>query len=203
MILTLPLISNSSFFPSIWKPFKCTNLNCYRTQPYVLQFIFRFLTKSKNLTKFSTCFIFIFWSPNQKSTLNGKFFLSFVIDNWFDLRTRLRAFVCFPNYQRNVYFSRTDSSLCIFSFVVGSNFCLLHSSKGMTFPIQSYLALSPHYAILLHSLFMWWTISSVVFFRKSFTILSCIIYFCFNTIDLYGIVLYWEEIHVISWGFQY
>ena len=51
--------------------------------------------------------------------------------------------------------SKTDSNLCIYHFIVWSNFNFLYNSQWITFPTQSCLVLYYLSAILLHSLIMW------------------------------------------------
>ena len=59
-----------------------------------------------------------------------------------------------------VSFSRTDSGFYIYHLFVWSNLNFLHNSHWITIPTQACLVLCSFWANLLHSIIMWWIISS-------------------------------------------
>ena len=76
-----------------------------------------------------------------------------------------------------VAFSWIDSGLCIYHFVVWSNFTLLHNSSGSPFPPQSCLVLYYFCGNWLHLFFMWLIASSL----SPYLIIIIIIYSVFHT----------------------
>ena len=78
------------------------------------------------------------------------------------------------------WFSWVDSTLCIYQYVVQSNFNFLHNSQWITFPTQSCLVLNS---------FMRLTLSSLSPHEQR---LLFVINFCINIIGLYG--NFFEEI---------
>ena len=102
-----------------------------------------------------------------------------------------------------VSISKTDSGLGIYHLSVWSNIDLLHNSKSITFPTQSYLVLCTVYARLLYSLIMWLTLFIFVRHNQDFAILLQIINFCFDVISsfMHYFVLLLKEIQFLSWGF--
>ena len=90
-------------------------------------------------------------------------FFFLLINTRSGILTGIRWSVCISKSQRRfcVLFSKTNSGLCIYHFLVRSNFNLLHNSQWMTFHILLCLVLYWFYARLLHSLIMGLTISSL------------------------------------------
>ena len=119
---------------------------------------FSSLTRSKYLSLFS----FLWFARLTKSTIWQVliFFLLFI--SRFGLLARIKWSFCISKSQRIlcIWFSRTDSGLCIYYLVVWLNFNFLHNSQWITFPTQSCLVLYSFCAGLLHSL-MWVFVSSL------------------------------------------
>ena len=81
---------------------------------------------------------------------------------------------------------RTDSSLCIYPWLVWSDFNFLHNSQWITVPTLSCLVLYPLCACLLPLLFIWLNVLSL----SPLVVLLRIIDFSFNIIGPYGVVLW-------------
>ena len=84
-------------------------------------------------------------------------------DNKIDNFAKIRWFVYMlkSHWSLSVSFFSTDAGLCIYHFLVWSNFSFLHISQWITLLTQSCLVLYPFCANLLHSLIMWLIVSSL------------------------------------------
>ena len=102
---------------------------------------------------------------------------------------KIRWSICISKSQWSLWvsFSRTDFELCIYHLFVWTNFNFLHNSLWINFPIESYLVLYSLCTNLVHSLIIWLIVLSITT-KPTFTIL-CLVYFCFNIVGPYGIVL--------------
>ena len=102
-------------------------------------------------------------SLNSKvdSFANPFFFFLIIIRS--GLLVEVRGSVCMPKSNRSlcVPFSNTDTGLCIYHLFVWSNLNFLHISQWITLLTQSCLILYSFCANLLHSLIMWFMISSL------------------------------------------
>ena len=160
-----------------------TNYNWYDFHPHVPQF-FSSLVRSKYLSFFSISFSFTLWfAGTSKSTIWQVLFFM-LINTRSGLLAVIKWSVCISK-SRGFYespFSRTDSGLCVYHLVAWGKFNFLHNCQCVTFPIQSCRVLYSLCANLLHSLTIWLTVSTLA-------VLLCPIYFCFDIVCSYGIVL--------------
>ena len=69
-------------------------------------------------------------------------------------------------------FSWTDSGLCIYDLSAWSNFYLSHNFQWITYPTLSCLVLCPFCTSLLHSLMVWWTVSSLSLHSLNFLFIN-------------------------------
>ena len=125
---------------------------------------FSSLAKSKYLLIFSLSFIFTQWSVGTVKSTKRQVLLYFFksICSFIFLSINFRPVlltgigrsICISKSQRILYisFSRADSSFYIHHLVIWYNFNLLHNSKWITFPTQSYLILYIFCVSLLHLL---------------------------------------------------
>ena len=131
---------------------------------------FNFLARSMYLSFFSYSFSFILWSAGtEKMTiLQVLFFLLIIIRS--GLLAEIRWSVCMSKSHRSlcVSFSRTGSGLCIYHLFVWSNLNFLPISQWITLSTQSCLVLYSFCANLLHSLIMWFMVSSICYFVASY-----------------------------------
>ena len=95
-----------------------------------------------------------------------------------------------------VSFSRADTGLCLQYLFVWLNLNFLHNSLRITYPTQSCLVLYSFSANLLHSLIMWWDVSSQSPHNLHLPfccVLSILIYSCFDIVSPM----------FLSWGFPF
>ena len=119
--------------------------------------------RSMYLSFFSLSFRFILWSAGTaKSTILQILFLLLII-MMSGLLASIRRSVCMlkSHWSSCESFSRTGAGLCICHLFVWSNWNFLHISQWITLPTQSCLAWYSFYANLLHSLIMWFIVSSL------------------------------------------
>ena len=148
---------------------------------FMFHSFFYSLTRSRYLSFFSHSISVILCSAGTaKSTILQILFLFFFFFLLIFLRSGLLAWikwsVCMLKSLRSlcVSFSRTGVGLCIYHFLVWSNFNFLHISKWITLPTLSCHALYSFCANFLHSLIMWLIVSSLS--PKSLHLLfSCIL----------------------------
>ena len=158
MVSIHPLIFNSS--NPLSKPLKTvpsTPVPSAITVTFMFHNFFSSLAKSKYLSLFSLSLFFTLWSAwTAKSTIQQVLFF-LLISTRSGLLVGIRWSVCFSKFQRLLWisFSWTDSGLCLYHFVVWTNFNFLHNSQWITFPTLSYLILYSFCGSLLHSLTMW------------------------------------------------
>ena len=114
--------------------------------------------------------------PERQSPQSGRFSL-FTITRYGRL-VEIRWSVCISKSQIIfcVPFSWTDSGLCLYYLLVWSNLDFLQNSQWITLLTQSCLALDSFSANLLHSLIMWFIVSSLTqhklhFFAASYLFL--------------------------------
>ena len=124
--------------------------------------------------------------------------ISILINYYFVWLGLSNLFVSQNPRELSVSFSRTEYGLCINHLFVLSNFNFLHSSKWITFPTQSCLLWYSYCASLLHSLIMWLIVS---FQSLTLAILWCLIYFRFDIIDPYDLVLCCHQRFSFYWEF--
>ena len=111
---------------------------------------------------------------------------------------RIRGSFCISKSQK---ISKTDSGLCIYHFVVWSNFNLLHNSQLVTFSTQS---CTPFCVISQHSLIMLLTILFLPPYNLH--LLFChVLSFLFqhSWSWLHYLVLLSKEIQFLTWGFSF
>ena len=98
------------------------------------------------------------WESKVDNFANSLFFFVY---SW--LLAEIWWSVCLSRSHRNLCFSfhRTGAELCIYHWLVWSNFNFLHIFQWITLPTQSCLTLYSFCANLLHSLIMWLIVSSV------------------------------------------
>ena len=91
-------------------------------------------------------------------------FLLLLIIIRYGLLAGIRGSVYMLKFHRSLYvsISRTGAGLCIYHLLVWSNLNFLHISQWITLPAQSCLVLYSFRANLLHSLIMWWIVSSML-----------------------------------------
>ena len=122
---------------------------------------FSFLTRSKNLSHFSSL-IFLLWSAwTAKCTMLQVFYLFIYLFLLVIARSGLLSVIWLYDYTSKsqgilcVLFSRSDSGLCIYHLAACSNFSFWHSSQKITYPTQSCLVLDFLLASLQHLLIVW------------------------------------------------
>ena len=110
------------------------------------------------------------------------------------LLAEIRGSVCISKSHRSlcVSFSRTGAGLCIYHLFVWSNLNFLHISQWITLPTQSCLALYSFCANLLHSLIMWFMLSSLS--PHSLRLLFCCVLSILALIWLVFMVLFYAAI---------
>ena len=100
------------------------------------------------------------------------FFFFLLIIPWSGLLVGIKRSLCIPKYLRIlcISFSKTDSRLCIYHLVVWSNF----NFQLIIFPTQSGLIFYYLFTCLLHSLIMWYIISSLSPFNQH-SVFCCVL----------------------------
>ena len=101
------------------------------------------------------------WDSKVDSFPNSLFFFLIIIRS--GLLSEIRWSVCMSKSHSRLCesFSRTGAGLCIYHLLVWSNWNFLPISQWITLPTQSCLALYSLCANLLHSLIMWFIVSSL------------------------------------------
>ena len=125
-------------------------------------FFFQFPSKIEVLIFLFTFFSVLFLGqPGQQRPHLCK--LSFLLSNIRSgLLAEIRWSICMSKSHRSLCHSpKTDARWCIYHLFVWSNLNFLHSSEWITLPTQSFLVLYSFCANLLHSLMMWWLVSSL------------------------------------------
>ena len=127
---------------------------------------FNSLARSRYLSFFSHYFSFNLWSAGTaKSTILQVlfffFFLLIIIRS--GLLAEIRGSACMSKSNRSLWvlFSGTGAGLCIYHLLVWSNLNFLRISQWITLLTQSCLVLYSFCANLLHSLIMWFIVSSL------------------------------------------
>ena len=127
----------------------------------MFQSLFSSLARFKYLCLFLFVLIFILWSAGTaKFTIRQVLsFLSIVISG---CEAEIRWSVCISKSPRIlcVSFSRTDPGLCMYHLRVSTNFNFLENSQWIPFSTKLCLVLYSFSANLLHSLIMWFIVSS-------------------------------------------
>ena len=135
---------------------------------FVFHGIFSLLAWSRNLSIFLFFVMFTLYSAETVKFTWWQVLFFLLINTISGLPDRVERFIFFSKSQRILCmsFSRMDYSLCIYNFIVWSNFNLLHSSQSITQPTRSCMVLFSFGASLLHSLIILSTIS----FSHRFTV---------------------------------
>ena len=117
----------------------------------------------------------------------------FLINTESGLLARIEWSICIWKSQRIscISFSRKDPSLCIYHLSVRSNLDFLHYSQWITFSNQSCLLLYSFCVGFLHLLFMWLTVSCLVWHNIHW-LFFCILLF-FHSLQVH---LYWHQLVV-------
>ena len=177
---------------------KSTNYNWCKHHFHVPQF-FNSLARSRYLSLFSLSFNFTLWSAGSaKSTILQVlylfifyffFFFFFLIIIRSGHLAKIRWSVYMSKSYRSlcVSFSRTDVRFCIYHLFVWSNFIFLHISQWITLPTQ--LCLTYTLSVLICCIRLCdWSFHSIATW-STFAVLLHLIYFCFDMIGPYNIVL--------------
>ena len=163
MVSTRPLISKP--FINHLVTVSRTPITIGVTVTFMFHTFFNSLARLRYLSFFSLSFNFILWSARiAKSTiLQVLFFLWIIIRSDHLAASICRWSICMSKSQRNlcVPFSRTNIGLCMYYLFVWSNLNFLHNSQWITLPTQSCLVLYSFCVNLLHSVIMWFMVSSI------------------------------------------
>ena len=154
------------------------------TVTFIVHSFFSSLAKSiLNLCLFSLSLIFPVTRWNHKF---GRFSLLLLLLFFAITRSGLLTRICW-----SVCISKSQIIFCVwFSWIlhlfVWSNFDFLHNSQWFSFPSQSCLFLYSFYANLLHSLIIWWIVSSLSPQNLPLLFYCVLTIFC---VGPYGIIL--------------
>ena len=129
----------------------------------MLHCFFNSQARSRYLSFFSLSFNFTRWSAWTATSTILQVLFFFIIIIRSSRLAEIKWSVCISksHWSLSVSFFRTDSGLCIYHLFVWSNINFLHNSQWITLPTQSCQALYSFCANLLHSLIMWFIVSSL------------------------------------------
>ena len=115
------------------------------------------------LSLFSHSFNFTLWSAGRAKPTILKVLSCLLSIIRSGRQSEIRWLVCISKSQRTWCgsFSKTDVAFCIYHLSVWSNFNFMHNSQLITLPTQSCLVLYPLFTNLLHSIIMWYMVSSL------------------------------------------
>ena len=143
--------------------------------------LFSSLARSKYLSLFSFSLIFPLWSARTaKFTIRQVFSILLLLllnTTRSGILVGIRWYVCISKSSRTlcISFSRTGSGLCTYNLAVRSYLNFLHNSHWITFTTQPSLVLYSFCTSLMHSLNMWWIVSTLP--SHNLHLLVCCVFF--------------------------
>ena len=162
MVSTRPLTSKSSSTfnnPLVIVPKAPITIGIIVT--FMFHSFFQFPFKVEVLILYSLSFSFILWSVGTVKSTICKFSVLLIIIRSCQL-TEIKWSVCMSMSHRSlcVSFARIDTRLCMYHLFIWSNLNFWHIFKWITLPTLSCLVLYSFWANLLHSIIMWFRVSS-------------------------------------------
>ena len=133
---------------AILKPFQVHQLQLVSLSS-LCSFVFSVLSQITSICRYFRFISFLLWGfLKLQDPFDGEFFFFSLINAMSGQLEEIRCSISISKSQRIlcISFSRTDSGLCIYHFVVWSNFNLLHNSLT-----KSHLFLFSFCASVLHS----------------------------------------------------